>query len=55
MGCRASSRKVQANTERTGITKGKIICPDDLDEFNDEIAEMFESEDKTNGGAENAD
>ena len=26
---------------RIGIAKGKLQIPDDIDEFNDEIAEMF--------------
>ena len=24
-----------------GIAKGKFVCPDDIDEYNDEIARMF--------------
>lgn len=28
-------------TKRIGIAKGKLKSPDDLDKYNDEIAEMF--------------
>ena len=28
-------------TKRIGIAKGEIVCPDELDEFNDEGADMF--------------
>ena len=28
-------------TKRIGIAKGKLIYPDNIDELNDEIAEMF--------------
>ena len=31
-----------STSKRIGAAKGKIVCPDDLDEFNDEIADMFE-------------
>ena len=27
-----------------GIAKGKFVCPDDIDEDNEEIARMFEGE-----------
>ena len=27
---------------RIGVARGKIVCPDDLDKYNDEIADMFE-------------
>ncbi len=27
--------------KRIGVAKGKLISPDDLDAYNDEIAEMF--------------
>jgi len=30
-------------SKRIGVAKGKLECPDDLDEFNDEIADMFEA------------
>jgi hypothetical protein len=31
----------KAENKRIGIAKGKFIVPDDIDECNDEIAEMF--------------
>ena len=28
-------------SKRIGIAAGKVVCPDDIDEYNDEIARMF--------------
>ena len=33
---------VPPTPRRIGVAKGKIVCPDDLDKYNDEIADMFE-------------
>ena len=37
----AKSEHVMLASKRIGIAKGKYIIPDDIDECNDEIAEMF--------------
>ena len=31
----------EEQTKRIGVAKGKFVVPDDIDECNDEIAEMF--------------
>ena len=31
----------EVKTKRIGVAKGKFVVPDDIDECNDEIAEMF--------------
>lgn len=35
------SERVMTMAKRIGIAKGKYTIPDDIDECNDEIAEMF--------------
>lgn len=37
----AKSEHVMTMAKRIGIAKGKYTIPDDIDECNDEIAEMF--------------
>lgn len=37
----AKSERVMTMAKRIGIAKGKYTIPDDIDECNDEIAEMF--------------
>ena len=30
-----------AASKRIGVAKGKFLCPDDLDKYNDEIADLW--------------
>ena len=33
--------QVEATSKRIGVAEGKFVVPDDFDDCNDEIAEMF--------------
>lgn len=37
--------QVEATSKRIGVAEGKFVVPDDFDECNDEIAEMFGEKD----------
>lgn len=37
--------KEEATSKRIGVAEGKFVVPDDFDECNDEIAEMFGEKD----------
>lgn len=37
--------QVEATSKRIGVAEGKFVVPDDFDEGNDEIAEMFGEKD----------
>ena len=37
--------QVEATSKRIGVAEGKFVVPDDFDECNDQIAEMFGEKD----------
>ena len=37
--------QVEVTSKRIGVAEGKFVVPDDFDECNDEIAEMFGEKD----------
>ena len=37
--------QVESTSKRIGVAEGKFVVPDDFDECNDEIAEMFGEKD----------
>ena len=35
------AHSARAASKRIGVAKGKFVCPDDLDKYNDEIADLW--------------